>query len=229
MNDVAAPASSPPGLLVGANRLIAALSAHDDSEYRLAVLKRLARRLGDESYPKFLRLLDVIAESDDISAQTVLADTLAAGLYRMDMPGGALSSWGASNIVTPDLPFEIAGAYSNAFFSRPQRLLGPIEYLIVWHLQQTQRTPLSRDTFLATLTRLVKLINLNETGRKLYPQKLAADAQNELEGTFTRATRERFAAVAAVWKKGLTPEEIAHAALDTASHDQSYDWVIQNF
>ena len=74
-----------------AGRLVAALGAHDDPEYRLAVLKRLSRRLGEDQYPMFLRLLGVVAESDDREAKRLLADTVATALRRADLPGGALS------------------------------------------------------------------------------------------------------------------------------------------
>ena len=55
---------SPEALRDAAARLVATLAAHDDDEYRLTVLRRLVRRLGEERYPLFLRLLTVIAESD---------------------------------------------------------------------------------------------------------------------------------------------------------------------
>ena len=42
---------SPESLRTAADRLVSALAAHADPEYRLAVLKRLVRRLGEEQYP----------------------------------------------------------------------------------------------------------------------------------------------------------------------------------
>ena len=66
------PAPSPEALRTAAGRLVASLAAHDDDEYRLTVLRRLARRLGDDGYPLFLRLLTVVAESDDTDAKRVL-------------------------------------------------------------------------------------------------------------------------------------------------------------
>src|SRR3546814_14594528 len=87
---------SPTELRAAADRLVSALAAHSDPEYRLTVLKRLVRRLGEERYPLFLRLLGVVAESDDARAQRLLAETFGTALRRMDVPGGALSSWGRS-------------------------------------------------------------------------------------------------------------------------------------
>src|SRR5690606_13192407 len=53
-------APSPGQLRDAAARPVSALAAHDDPEYRLAVLKRLSRRLGEDHYPMFLRLLGVV-------------------------------------------------------------------------------------------------------------------------------------------------------------------------
>ena len=218
----------PASLRAAADRLVSALAAHSDPEYRLTVLKRLSRRLGEEYYPMFLRLLGVVAESDDERAKRLLAETLGVALRRMDLPGGALSSWGATGL--PDNAGPIAaGALSGHFFgATPRRLLGPVEYLAVWHLQRTQRTRLGAESFRASLERLVDLLNHSEEARTLYPQKLAADAQNELEGAYTRATRERLAAVAAAWKAGRTPAEVAQAALDAADAQPPGSWVVRD-
>jgi len=89
---------SPESLRTAAARLVALLGAHDDDEYRLTVLRRLARRLGEDRYPLFLRMLTVVAESEDEAAKRLLADTFGAALRRMDLPGGALSSWGATRL-----------------------------------------------------------------------------------------------------------------------------------
>lgn len=225
MNDAV---PSPDALRAGADRLISALAAHPDPEYRLTVLKRLVRRLGEARYPMFLRLLGVVAESDDARAQTLLAETFGTALRRMDLPGGALSSWGAARLPGSSAPMA-ASALSGQFFgATPQRLLGPVEYLTVWHLQRTQRTALGAETFRNSLARMVALLNRSDDARRLYPQKLAADAQNELEGAYTRATRERLAAIAAAWEAGRPPEEVAQAALGAQAGDTPRDWVVRD-
>jgi len=219
---------TPAALRAGADRLVSALAAHSDPEYRLAVLKRLVRRLGEERYPLFLRLLGVVAESDDARAQRLLADTFGTALRRMDMPGGALSSWGATSLPESTTPLA-ASAFSGQFFgATPRRLLGPVEYLTVWHLQRTQRTALGAATFRTALARMIALLNRSDDARTLYPQKLAADAQNELEGAYTRATRDRLAAIAAAWKAGSTPDEVALAALDVPDASHPRDWVVRD-
>jgi hypothetical protein len=222
------PVPTPTELRAAADRLVSALAAHSDPEYRLTVLKRLVRRLGEERYPLFLRLLGVVAESDDAHAQRLLAETFGTALRRMDMPGGALSSWGAARLPDSAGPLD-ASAFSGRFFgATPQRLLGPVEYLTVWHLQRTQRTALGAATFRTALARMIALLNRSDDARALYPQKLAADAQNELEGAYTRATRERLAAIAAAWKAGRSPEEVAQAALDAQAADTPANWVVRD-
>lgn len=219
------PIPDPEALLSAAGRLVAVLQAHDDDEYRLTVLRRLARRLGEERYPLFLRILTVIAESDDHAAKQLLADTFAAALRRMDMPGGALSSWGATRL--PDAATLDVNALSGQFFSTPRRQLGPLEYLTVWHLQRTQRITLGADSYRDTLAKLISLFNLSEEARTLYPQKLAADAENELEGAYTRVTRLSLAAIATAWKAGLEPLAIADAALGDSASGHPADWLVR--
>ncbi|MDR7194714.1 hypothetical protein [Luteimonas terrae] len=215
-------------LRAAADRMVSALAAHGDPEYRLTVLKRLVRRLGEDRYPVFLRLLGVVAESDDPRAQRLLADTIGTALRRMDLPGGALSSWGATRLPDSAAPVS-ASDFSGQFFGgTPRRMLGPVEYLTVWHLQRTQRTALSAETFHTSLSRMIALLNQSEDARTLYPQKLAVDAQNELEGAYTRATRERLAAIASAWKAGRSPDEIAQAALDARATDTPHGWVLRD-
>jgi len=228
MQPMSAASPSPEALRAAADRLVSALAAHSDPEYRLTVLKRLVRRLGEDRYPVFLRLLGVVAESDDTRAQRLLADTIGTALRRMDLPGGALSSWGATRLPDSTAPVS-ASDFSGQFFGgTPRRMLGPVEYLTVWHLQRTQRTALSAETFHTSLSRMIALLNQSEDARTLYPQKLAVDAQNELEGAYTRATRERLAAIATAWKAGRSPDEIAQAALDARATDTPHGWVLRD-
>ncbi|MCD9048055.1 MULTISPECIES: hypothetical protein [unclassified Luteimonas] len=224
----ALPVPPPAALRAAADRLVSALAAHADPEYRLTVLKRLARRLGEDQYPVFLRLLGVVAESDDVRAKRLLADTLATALRRMDLPGGALSSWGATRLPDTVTPFAASALTGQFFGATPRRLLGPVEYLTVWHLQRTQRTPLGAQVFRDALAGLIDLLNHSDDARTLYPQKLAADAENELEGAYTRATRERLAAVAAAWKAGEPPEAVAQAALDAVPEQAPGSWVVRD-
>ena len=217
---------SPEALRTGAARLVALLAAHEDDEYRMTVLRRLARRLGEDRYPLFLRLLTVVAESDDEHAKQLLADTFGTALRRMDIPGGALSSWGATRL--PDAGALDFNALSGQFFSSSRRLLGPVEYLTVWHLQRTQRMVLGAETYRRTLASLVDLLNHSEEARRLYPQKLAADAVNQLEGAYTRVTRDSLAAIASAWQSGRTPEQVAEAAIGAGAPDHPSGWLVRD-
>ena len=218
---------SPEALRTAADRLVSALAAHSDPEYRLAVLKRLARRLGEDQYPLFLRIVGVVAESDDERAQRLLAETFGTALRRMDLPGGALSSWGATGLPDQQAPLAASALSGHFFGATPRRMLGPVEYLVVWHLQRTQRTALSADAFRTSLERMITMFNRSEEARVLYPQKLAADAQNELEGAYTRATRERLAAIASAWAAGEPPAGVAAAAADAPTPSR-HGWVLRD-
>ncbi|MEN1941228.1 hypothetical protein WCE41_08840 [Luteimonas sp. MJ246] len=218
---------SPEALRTAADRLVSALGAHSDPEYRLAVLKRLVRRLGEEQYPLFLRLVGVVAESDDERAQRLLAETFGVALRRMDLPGGALSSWGATGLPDHGAPVAASALSGHFFGATPRRMLGPVEYLVVWHLQRTQRTALSAEGFRSSLARMIAMFNRSEDARTLYPQKLAADAQNELEGAYTRATRDKLSAIAAAWAAGEPPERVADVATD-APATTAHGWIVRD-
>ena len=101
----------------------------------------------------------LVAESDDGDTKRLLADTVVTALRRSDLPGGALSSWGATRL-PENVTGMSAGALAGGFFgSSPRRMLGPVEYLVVWHLQRTQRTSLGADAFRRHLALLVDLLN----------------------------------------------------------------------
>ena len=171
-------------------RLIPLVSALSATRSRVrGGLKRLVRRWA-RSVPLF-GIVGVVAESEDERAQRLLADTFGTALRRSDLPGGALSSWGATGLPDHGAPVAASALSGHFFGATPRRMLGPVEYLVVWHLQRTQRTALSAEGFQAALARMITMLNRSEDARLLYPQKLAADAQNELEGAYTRATRER--------------------------------------
>ena len=226
MND-ASSSPSPEALRTAAERLVATLAAHDDAEYRSTVLRRLARQLGEDDYPTFLRLLGIVAESDDEPAKRLLADAFGAALRRMDMPGGSLTSWGGGRLPEPSLALAMGVAAPPAGRT-PRRLFGPVEYLTAWHLQQTQRPALDADTYRRTLALLVDLFNHSQDARLLYPQRLAADAENELEGAYTRATRRSLAAIARAWRSGLAPESVARAALESPDDAATRGWIVRH-
>jgi len=188
-------------LLETTRRLIGALQHEPSVEMRLALAKRLVRQLGDEAYPVFLKVLLIVAESEDSAAKQLVADLLAAAARRMDLPSGPLSAWGGSS-----------GDGMSSLTRR--RLLGPIEYLTVWHCQQTQRPMLEEALYADAVRKLLALFDLNPELRELYAGKLGSDAGGELEGTYTRDTRDILSRLAQRWRKPeSTPDEVVRAAL----------------
>jgi hypothetical protein len=196
-------------LLETTRRLIGALQQEPSGDMRLALAKRLVRQLGDEAYPVFLKILLIVAESEDAAAKQLVNDLLAAAAQRMDLPSGQLSAWGGSSRV--DGEENPPGTQASP---TRRRLLGPIEYLTVWYCQQTQRPMLDESLYADALRKLVGLFGLNPQLRELYAGKLAADAGNELEGTFTRDSRDILSRLAQSWQQATSStEQIVQAAL----------------
>jgi hypothetical protein len=189
-------------LLETTRRLIGALRQEPSLELRLALAKRVVRQLGDDAYPVFLKILLIVAESEDAEAKQLLADLLAAAAQRMDLPSGPLSAWGSSS-----------GDAALGPLNR-RRLLGPIEYLTVWHCQQTQRPMLEEALYADAVRKLLALFDLNPQLRALYAGKLGSDAGSELEGTYTRDTRDILSRLAQRWQRpDSTPDDVVRAAL----------------
>lgn len=207
-----------------ASRLAGALHGERSAEYRLALLKRLARRLGEEAYPVFLKLLSIIAESDDDVAKKAIADALVVAVNRMDLPSGQLTSWGGSNLRGEVSDGEVATA------AAPRRQLGPIEFLTAWYAQRTQLPQLDEHHYAQTLSLLIELCNHNEELRRLYPAKLVADSRNELEGAYTRVTREALATIAREWNGSAAPSDIASkvVAHETGAQTIPRGWILRD-
>lgn len=196
---------SNPDLLGSAQALLDALTQPSNADLRSAVLNRVAKQLGDEWYPAFIKIACVIGESDDEAAKRVLADSLAQAMKKGDLPSGSLTSWGVSDEWMP----PPAGVPRSFFRAAPRRSLGPIEYLSSWHSQSTNRAPLSDDVYRTSLTSLLQLFNASPAAARIYQIKLQSDSINELEGTFTAITRARLSTIASLWSQGILPAEIA--------------------
>lgn len=196
-------------LLETTRRLVGALQQEPLIELRLALAKRIVRQLGDEAYPVFLKMLLIVAESEDPAAKQCVADLLAAAAQRMDLPSGQLSAWGGSYRNPGE---ETAHAAAGSMNRR--RLLGPIEYLTVWYCQQTQRPMLDRTLYADAMRKLLALFELNPQLRAFYASKLDAEVGTELEGTYTRDTRDILGRLAQRWQQaGSTPEDVVQAAI----------------
>jgi len=199
-----------PDLRAAARALLHSLAACPTEELRVAVLKRVAKRLGDANYPVFVKLLAVVGESDDAPAKRLLAETLVCALTRGDMPTGSLTGWGSAG----SWAASTSAALPASSFLRavPRRQFDPVEYLTTWFGQSTDRVRLRPDLYRSALHALVALFDAHPAGARLYQSKLRADAANQPEGTFAQATRERLMEIARDWAAGYLPARDVTAA-----------------
>ena len=196
-----------PDILSAARALVHSLAASADAELRVAILKRVARRLGDANYPVFIKLLTVVGDSDDRAAKRLLADTLAFAMMRGDVPSGSLTGWGSAG----SWAGTASGALPASSFLRvvPRRQFDPIEYLTAWFSQSTDRVRLRPEVYASALAALVKLFDAHPAGARSYQSKLRADAAHQPEGTFAEATRTRLFEIACDWERGADAGAIA--------------------
>ena len=196
-----------------AARLDEFLEVTDDEERCLAVLKLLCRRFGDHGYPGFLKLLLMIGDNSGSVAKQRLADAIALGLRRGDVPSGVLTSWGATRFWASQQPLHAGMLPGNSIGVAPRRQLDPLAYLTVWFCQRTHRPFLSEATYRTCVATLVELFNCSRAARQLYPLKIAADLSG-IEGAFTRQTRQRLGALAESWQRGQPVAGVASAAAE---------------
>ena len=195
-------------------RLLERLGQAPSDQYRHALIAQFTQRLGNRGYPVFLKVLLNVADGDNDIAKRLLNQSLAYALQRLDLPAGELNMWGSS--VPVSAPAHLAAALEPAKPRRtPQRFYGPIEYLTVWHGQRTQRLALTPLTYENTLAKLLTLFNESAEVRQLYPLHLRSQLSDELEGLYTRDSRERLTELAEDWARGLAPADIAHRAAAT--------------
>ncbi len=199
----------PIDLLASAARL-AQVMVGVEEPLRLPLLKRVARQQHEVGFPTFIKLLLIIEESDNTAAKIAIADTFAQALRCMDVPAGNLTAWGGSTLWQHGLQDTIFRV--NTLTSTPSRRLDPIQYLVVWFSQKTQRPYLTDATFQYALSGLIRLINCNQSARELYPRKILSDLATASEGAYTRTTRNRLTDLANAWSEGLNPADIARAA-----------------
>ncbi|CBL45964.1 Hypothetical protein HDN1F_23810 [gamma proteobacterium HdN1] len=185
------------------------VAASMDLSMGLAALKRVAQSGGDLAYPRFLKMLLIISESDDRVGQARIAQILAGGLRSMDMPSGSLSAWGASYFGQASQNTVIS---ASTLRSVPLRRWGPVEYLTLWFCQKTQRPYLSDHAFRKSLSSLITLVNMDDEARLLYPQKIIEQLSSGSEGACTRSARQRLQALSEAWAAGSAPDSIAAVA-----------------
>ncbi|MFK7888066.1 MAG: hypothetical protein AB8G16_14495 [Gammaproteobacteria bacterium] len=235
MSTAGAPRSDTPELDATVNlarRMTFALGLRDEEDFRLAVLKRVARRFGDDNYPEFIRLLLIIACSHDVRAKRRVSSALAIGLRRTDLPSGRLSSWGASTLSQPSEGVTASELSGQFFRGAPQRQLGPLEYLTVWHHQRTQRETLGREAYCFALSQLIELLNHDDEARKRYITRLTAESERQIEGAYTGASRDALARLSTAWSEGEAASAIAQATAKNSDaaepgSERFSDWVVR--
>jgi len=201
--------------LEAAERLKAVFAHTSDEDVRSATLQELVRQLGGIGYPGFLKILLIVADSNDRWARRELARVLGGCLQRVDLPAGELTSWGAASMWSGQESIPAAELRGEQGLGvGPRRRFGPLEYLTVWYCQRTQRPYLSESAYREAMESLIGLLNEDERARTLYPLKLENDLAAGLDGAYTQRVRMRLQALTRAWQQGRSPAAIVDAALD---------------
>lgn len=206
---------SEPRWEAAAQRLVTALRGQPDDDARSRLLERVCARFGDRGYLGFVQLLCAVQHFGDPRARAILADALAGALERHRLPAGAIPAWGAPSLrpagggsVRPG-----AGGLSGV------RRLGPIEFLCAALLQPAGRAAPRIDDVDFALRRMIELVSTSRTAVELYAARLAVHADDPLQGTLSRRTRDMLRAIATHWRPGEPAERIVRRAL-AAAHSQ---------
>ena len=169
-----------------------ALGRAGGPEEQVWLLYEVASDLGPKLYPALVRILCAVERYGDAGARRLVCDVLAYGAETWRAPPGRIEAWGGP----AGEGFEV----------------GPIEYLIVWHLQQDVIGPLPRDRYKAALRHLLGLVTATPRGRRAQAEHLAGVARRGLPGHVgTRACAEA-GAVARDLGAGLSAEQAAERA-----------------
>ena len=157
-----------------------------DPEDQIELLEFTCTKLGDELYPAFLQILQVIDERSDDSARSIMSRTLVNCLVTGRLPTGKLSAWG-STAITGDSAFG------------QSRRLGPIEFVCAWYAQPSGEAPMSQQQFSVILNNLLSLVSADDNAKRLYAQKLIADAEDPLGGSLSRQTSSGLVQMTECW------------------------------
>lgn len=163
-----------------------------DEEDRVALIAAVGRGLGDALYPALLRVLALVGRHGDYAARAAVAGALVHGLQTGRLPAGRIAAWGANDDTVRARGF--GGA----------RRLGPIEYLCLWHAQAGAPDAPDAAQFEAVACALLDLLDANPHARHLYGGLLIALADDPIDGTMTRQSREALRALAIAWTDGAS-------------------------
>ena len=184
-----------------AQELVVGLQHTVSEEDKISLFELICERLGDSLYPDFLQILYTVEKHADEPAITAVAQTLVACLWSGRLPSGRLSAWGAITPVT-----------DSAFGQT--RLLGPIEYVCTWYQQPGDKQPLSQLQFTEVLTSLLILVSSHPPAQRLYYQKLLADVDDPVGGSWTNQSRTAMRAMLSCWDSGDKNDSAVEAYLN---------------
>ncbi|MFZ4757473.1 MAG: hypothetical protein ACOYLX_04785 [Burkholderiaceae bacterium] len=192
-----------------AQRLVSALREQADYDARSRLLERVAARFGDEHYLGFVQLLCAVQHFGDPRALGIVADALAGALARHRLPAGPIPAWGAPAF----RPAAFAGGLAAAGGLAGMRRLGPIEFLCASLLQPGSRSAPPADQVEIALRCVIALVDASRRAVELYVAQLAVHADDPLQGTLNRRTRDTLRAIAGHWRAGDSPERIVRRGL----------------
>lgn len=178
-----------------AQELISGLYSLDNPDHQVELLESVCNKLGDNLYPAFLQILQLIDKQADDAARIITASTLINCLQMDRLPSGKLSAWGASSI-SQDTSFG------------QSRRLGPIEFVCAWYSQPSSEAPMSQQQFMLILGSLLSLVSSDNTAKQLYCYKLKADSEDPLSGSLSSRTRNGLNDLADAWM--LSTDQSTH-------------------
>jgi hypothetical protein len=178
--------------------LIEGCTTLPDAEARVRWIEQLCLTLGDTLYPALLRVLCLVGEHGEPLAQRNVAATLTQALASGRLPAGRRAAWGAVGLAAT-------------------RAHGPLEYLCAWYLHPVGSDTLSASGFDRAARSLVGLVSHDDRAQRLYAARLAATAEDPLEGAWSRNDRAALRALATAWRHGVAADVPVAAFLRAAN------------
>ncbi len=172
---------------------------------RVHWLEQACAELGDALYPAFLRVLCRVGEHGEDAARRGVATTLMRALQTGRLPAGRHAAWGSQRMSAT-------------------RSHGPLEFLCAWYLHPNGGDSLPAPVFDRAARALVELLASDADTQRLYRARLAAAADDPLEGAWSRRDREALRALARTWTPGAAAEVPVNAFLRSARDGGESIW-----
>jgi hypothetical protein len=173
------------------------------------LLAQLSKRLGNDQFPVFIKMLCTVGQSQDSPAKRVVCNALSQSIRDGDVPSGALTSWGIPHVWSAQVEHD----FSPPGFAAPKRQLDPLSYLVTWFSQTTNRQLLQQEIYVRLLTELLLLFEGSPVCSQLYQTLVVHQVTLLPPGTFQQATQLRLERIVAGWESGMAPAEIAQSSL----------------